>query len=249
MIFLYDSIIDKSTVALTANSANSQYSVDNVTDFHLSNTFRSTLSSTVWVTADLGTTNNSYNMTALCGHNISSTATITLYGATSTGFGVPNFSTGVTATTADIFHLFSTKHRRYVRWKINDDGNPDGYIEIGRIMLGQRLTLTKHFSPAFNEDYLDTSQVNFSISGQPFGVGGYRFRQYDLDFPYWTQNVKESLNTMISEVRNYKPLFCVLDENNSTKIRPVHAVVVDNFKPSHRTNFQWYGRMKIRESK
>ena len=249
MIFLYDSIVDKSTVAFTANSIDSQYGVGNVTDFHISNKYRSTLSSTVWVTADLGSTENSYDMTALIGHNITSTATVALYGATSTGFGVPNFTETLTATTNAIYKTFTAKHRRYVRWKINDAGNPDGYIEIGRAMLGEKLTLNRDFSPAFTEQHMDTSDVNFSITGQPFGVGGYRTREYDLDFPYWTDATKQDLDTMYEKVHKYIPLFCVLDDNNSTKLKPVHAVIASEFKPSHRTDYQWYGRMTLRESR
>jgi hypothetical protein len=116
-------------------------------------------------------------------------------------------------------------------------------------MLGQKYEPNRDFSPAFTENNIDTSDVRFSISGQPFGIGGYRMREYDLDFPYWTDATKQDLDTMYDTVRNYKPLFCILDSNNTTKLKPLHAVITTPFKPSHRTDFQWYGRMTLRESK
>ena len=248
MIFLYDNLIDNSSSVLSANSENANYPADFVKDYHLSAAFRSTQASTVWLMVDFGSTGEAYDMGAIAGHNISSTATIKIQGASSSAFGATDFDYAITGSTGDLFSKFSTQGSQYVRILVNDASNTDGYIEIGRFMVGSRLELTRGFRDAFTETDTDTSEVMFSVTGQPFGVRGYRAREYDLDFPRWEDSIKRNLDTMIDTVRNYKPVFTVLDETNSTSLPPVYGVFVQPFNPSHRVNYKWYGRLKIRET-
>ena len=86
-------------------------------------------------------------------HNITSGATVKLYGNTSDSWGSPAY-TYTFGSIADILHVYLDQTYQYWRWEITDTSNPDGYIYIGNMAMAEYQTLEKQ---NFEWGLVDTS--------------------------------------------------------------------------------------------
>lgn len=91
---------------------------------------------------------------ALCHHNISSGATITLQANPADSWGSPAYGQAITWTEKHLcFFLHQTY--RYWRLRIQDSGNSRGYLRIPDIFLGT------YFQPARSHHYTSTRSLDY----------------------------------------------------------------------------------------
>jgi hypothetical protein len=86
----------------------------------------------------------SIDYVAILGHNLTSAATITIYGADDTS-GTNAVNAVITWTTGNIyFPLTSAIEKRYFKITLSDATNTDGYLEIKTIVIGAIFTPTRN---------------------------------------------------------------------------------------------------------
>jgi hypothetical protein len=82
----------------------------------------------------------------MLGHNLTSSASVTLQGSTSAGFATIGFTQVFSMTTQDFIWISPTlplTSYRYWRLLINDGTNTNAYLEIGIIVFGSSLIFEK----------------------------------------------------------------------------------------------------------
>lgn len=239
---------------LTPSSENENYPIENIQHIHRSKVFRTTGITSENIVIDFGNGNTYIGQSLIISkHNLTSSVTITLQGNATDAWGAPTFSAVVSTLmeyntdTIIIDNTTATTAFRFWRIVIADATNPDTYLEIGRIFLGQGLDVDKSISDSFSEVYTDTTQTEFSVTGQAFSDRGYYSREYDLFFPWWNETMKSLIITMFKSVGKYKPVFFAIDKNNLDKIAVIYALITNDPTFTHINNFYWSSAFTIRE--
>jgi len=121
-------------------------------------------------------------------HNLTSAATITLWGDDAATFdsdgGNAQLIETVTWAADKILHYLTTVDRtkKYWQLRITDAANPDLYIEIGELFLGSYMELSRNYREGFSKGF----ELLFDSNRTPYGVSKKRFynRQYTFTFPF-----------------------------------------------------------------
>jgi hypothetical protein len=200
----------RDAIALSASSEKAQFPKENTQEDIVTMSWRSngTVSNEIFV-ADFGVASE-YNFVALLGHNITSAATITIYGADNSGFTTGVVSQNLTHNGNNIFtFLASTYSKRYFRIQIQDASNPAGYLQVGTIIVGKYVELNRHFG-AYSKALVDESEVEKSPTGNLFTVQARTMLQrWSLPFTGLDDNSAAAIELMVAEVGIRKALiFC-----------------------------------------
>lgn len=121
---------------LSVTSEDSEYLKENLQALPVALAYRtSSITAPQNVNADLGSP-QAVTLIALVNHNLTSGAVITVKAGTTSGVG--DFSEVMEWREEDAFVLLSAAQTyRYWRVEIDDDSNPEGFLEIGYLMIGQ----------------------------------------------------------------------------------------------------------------
>lgn len=244
MRILYDNKADNA--ALSASTANANYPLSAIQERHLSRTFRTTSATSQTITFDLGSA-VALKCISILGHNLTTSATITLSGNSSDSWASPPFTTTITAVTRDIVHYFTESTYQYWQLAISDASL--SYIEIGRVFMGSYLQVTKPFINEYTEDYDENTVQNYSRGGQVYASKGVKIRQYQLTFPYFANAMVQSFKTMLDDVGAHTSLIADLDENNQDKLEPLYGIFEPGWSFSHIFNNAMSLQIGIREVK
>jgi len=247
MRILWDNKLDD-TMTYTPSSENPNYLVTNIYDTRLSRVWKTTgdTSENLVIDAGAGNTIEADTFT-ISGHNLTSAATLKIQANDTDVWTSPNLDQSITWLEGNIITFFTTTDERYWRFTMVDATNPDGVLDIGRLMLGEYLTITKGASKRLKETISDTTKGYISGSGQYYASQGYRYRTYDLNFPYWTEAMRQSIITMLDSVQNLYPVMLVIDENNMDKLLPCYCVILGDLVVTNLNVYQWSSRLKFRQ--
>jgi hypothetical protein len=150
------------------------------------------------------------------GIQITSTATITLQGNETDVWTSPSYSQVLTwnedaiiAFDADGLHPTGL---RYWRLMIDDSSNPDGYIEISNIYLGELYEPSQgSVQFPFASEYQDFSRTEFSDDGIAFSDIRQSGQTFNLRWFGLTKTEIEELEDFIKTYRSSYPFFISLD--------------------------------------
>lgn len=80
--------------------------------------------------------------------------------------------------------LPATISPRYLRIDIDDPGNPDGYVQLGRLFVGPAFQPALNASYGLADQWQDTGSTERGLSGAVFATAGRRYRttQMTLDW-------------------------------------------------------------------
>lgn len=244
MRLLYDNKFLAATI--TVSSENPNYPQGNMQDEILAKVFRSIADN---VTIKISTqTKASY--VSIMGHNLTSTATITLQGNNTDVWGAPSFSETIPYRSDMCILKFTEATYNYWRVIIDDsDSAADGYIELGCIYLGTYLQM-----PGMKLDQTlelkDNSKSSQSYSGQNYGDLRYQYRNPQFNFPFLSHDQKDNLNTMWTNNRSAKPLICLVWANDYGIEAPMYCIVDQkelSFKRNGESRRPWSTKIKFRE--
>jgi hypothetical protein len=119
-------------------------------------------------------------------------------------FTTTPFSQGLTKNTLgknQRFNIFaSTQSYRYMRIRINDIDNPDGYIEVGRIWVGCSFRPRIGFSPKYTLKPTDPSRITESEGGQISTIDKPQFDTRDYQFDLVTGET-------LDNIRDFETMF------------------------------------------
>jgi len=178
------------------------------------------LATSEWVKWDFGITANPRAFILIGKRNepiqLTPAGTYTLQGNPTDVWTSPAYSTAVPhhdqAMTLFGTTGLHTGPLRFWRFNISDLANPNGYVEIGSVFLGDYLTLARG-APQFplNLKPIDRSETVFSEGGQSFSDIREKSEQFRLDYKFLTVADKELLETHFSRVGTAVPFFVALD--------------------------------------
>ena len=157
---------------------------------------------------------------AIFAHNFSSGATVTLQGNASDSWGSPTYSQALTiATDADgnvlpriVFFLDQTF--QYWRLLVADATNPDGYIQIGRLMAGEYYEMTRNIAQAWGWQLNDPSEGERIAGRQTYYKQRNKYRTANVNFNYVGQTQVDKMQAIFEKVGNSKPLVVSIDPDN-----------------------------------
>jgi len=127
----------------------------------------------VTIDCDLGAAHE-YDFIALLNHNLTSAATIIIYGADNAGFagGSPNVEHDhLTFNGNNLYEILTAAQtKRYVRISLLNVANPSTYLQIGTIVVGKGNALNRGPSVPYQRGPLNETEIEFSPSANLFTV-------------------------------------------------------------------------------
>lgn len=173
-----------------------------------------------WVKWDFGISTNPKAFVLIGPRNkpikISPSATLKLQGNETNVWTSPTYETTL-AYNDSVISVFSdtglhSEALRYWRLLIDDVRNPNGYVEIGALFLGDFFTPTRGAVQfPLGAEYIDTSPTIFSEGGQTFSDQREKSESFVLDLAFMTVDEKERLDLIFSEIGTSQPFFVVMD--------------------------------------
>jgi len=211
MIIKYDETCSGAT--LTANSESINYLVTNILDSRLTKKFRTSASTTATIVFDCGAAVAAETI-AIANHNISSgVTTLKIQGNATDSWGAPSVDETITWASGIITHDFTQATYRYWRVQIIDAGNSDGYIELGRVYIGNNETVPD-IAPNFSATRPSATVKSKSGGGQTYGDIRHKKWNISVQWPKITHAQKATLVTFFDAIDISNPFFIVFDETD-----------------------------------
>ena len=185
----------------------------------------------------------------IAGHNLSAGASIKLQGNNFNSWNGPPLEEDMTWDSKTIVHSMTEVSYPFWRLLIDDPNNADGIIKIGRPYLGTYYQVEKTFNKDFTEEPFNTDVFIYSKSGQLYSRRGYDGKQYNLNFPYWINSVKQAIEKIMATVGKRNPLFLILDEDNIDKLPILYCHIPNDPQYPHIVGYQWKASLSFREVK
>lgn len=206
-----------SATAITASSADTAYPAANLKVLPVAKHWRSTGVSSENLQFDLGSA-LAITLMAVLNHNLTSAATVTVNGGSTANPDGSQYTTTITWREFDMFKLLSAAAQTYRYWKVIfvDTANADGYIKVGKIMLGNATTLGFHwrYGSRFFDQYVNLNLK--SAGGVPHVEQKYGIVRQQFDFgPLTTANMA-TIRTLYRALKgNAKPLFIIPESDGA----------------------------------
>jgi hypothetical protein len=211
-------IDDIAASAFTALGSAVGYPIENVQEQRLSVRWRSAAVTAQTVIIDFGT-EQTVTTAAILGHNISSSATassILLSARADTGFTAGNVIATLTRNENAILKFFTGAPFRYFQFSIDDPSNTDGYLDIGRLWLGDYITVSPSSLLGFTVIKRRSDMVSFGKNRQKFATPGENWRRFEFAFPPTGGSALTAIQTMYDAVGNHSAfVFTNLDTDYS----------------------------------
>ncbi len=178
-----------------------------------------TINSGEWITFDMGVPVNPTDFALIGRRNesikISPTAVIKLQGSTTNAWTSPEYTSTLTyndevilSTSATGFH---TSELRYWRVLVEDQ-NPNGYIEVGSLFIGESYEPTRGAVVfPFKSKLIDLSKTQRSEGGQTFSDVYEKTESFDIEWQALTTTEVEQLVTIFNDFGTAHPFFISFD--------------------------------------
>ena len=220
MKILYDNLINSATIDSTTANPDYLFSVALV-DSRLSRVGR---------TIDVSDQDVKFSFTsavdvtyiAITAHNFTSSATVKLQANSSDSWTTPAFETTLTDCGTWCVDSFTKQTYQYWRLFIDDDTNPDGYLEIGYVFLGEELTM-----PGMNRAMIIPQKTNSvsskSISGQLYGDKRLNYKAAEIKFDVIEDSERQSIKAFFDYVDVITPFVLLIWEDDLDVEPPIYC--------------------------
>jgi hypothetical protein len=210
MRILYHNIVNSlQASSFSAYTEITNYEVSQLQDDILSHYWKTDSTSSQDIIFNLSTVTENVNTVAIIGHNIASTATVTISANDTNSWGSPATSETISNNANMMLYFFSTE-QDYNYWKLSITGQGD--IEIGKIALGTYMTIEPSSLLDFKVIKKDGSIVTYGKNRQKLAVTGQIWRRIELSLPSTDYTMIKKIEDMYNEVGNYRSIiFCNFD--------------------------------------
>lgn len=175
------------------------------------------------IVMDLGSTSLNVNYCLIVDHNFTSGATIKIQANTSNSWTTPPVDQTLTYNSGTIIYNFTaTQTYRYWRLYVNDSSNPDTYLQISKVWLGDYLQLP-YMSKSQKIPTASTSTSQESISGQSYGDKKLIYNYGTITFPFVTDTEKTQIDAVFEIVDKTDPLYILVWEEDLTFQPPIYS--------------------------
>ena len=181
-------------------------------------------------------------------HNFTSGATIKIEGNATDSWGSPSFTKTLTYR-EDVIVEEIAPVASYAFWRIYvaDGSNPDGYIEIGTVYIGNALEMPG-MTPSQSITWNTLSEVEFSQSNQPYGDSKVDFDTFEVETPAISNAERKLIRTMHRTVKNITPVFIQIWEDDMDFEGPAYCVIVGVERGSQKDDVNnWSMALEFRE--
>lgn len=227
---------------LTAPTVIAGYPVASMQDERLAKAFRTTTLSTMTVTVTLAAS-TVITAVAILGHNFTSSATVVFTGNTAYSMiaSVPTILNYLTASAAITSCTFT----------VTDPTNTDGYLKIGRLWVGDYVTIDPSSLLDFTVTKKRSDQIGYSTNRAKFGLPGVGWRQFDLSFPRSTNAMTVIIENMFNSVGNHSSvIFSNFDSIRSYQIvEPCYCTIANEVTFNHQEYMQFTYGLTLEEDK
>jgi hypothetical protein len=209
---------------LTVSSEDPQFPAQCTQDDHVTDIVWRTVSKSLSpnVVVDFGQA-KTYDFIAVQGHNLSSGAVVKLYGADDDAISSNVVIDTLAYNGNSIYVRIGTaRTKRYVKLSVVDSSNPDDYIEIGNVVVGQLVSLENRPFPNFPHGPIDSSEIQQSPNGADFTVVGKPTR---WRWSYFFDGLSDSVADSINEL------------NELCGVRKAWLLCLDDGTPNDNTNW------------
>lgn len=254
--FLYENKLNTSGItlnAVTASDENAEYPLENVYTNNYAQPFRSTAAGATDITLvfDFGSA-VTIDAIGLGNVNLRSSATVKIQGHTADSWGAPDVDETIDASDLDgnrrcLYHdLSSSATKRYWRVVINDDGNPDGFVEVGEIFLGESVELNDSFDKTARQRLAQNNVQHETDYGQVYTYTRNQRWVFELTWTNAYSSTKDQILALARYVEsNAKPFFFVIDDDPGDAGNPAEAYFV-RMQSTFEQNRVNYDRFNLR---
>jgi len=252
MRIAYTNLIDSAS-SFTVLGTATGFPITNVQEQRLSVRYRSTSASGQTIIIDLGAA-QTVTTAAILGHNISASASassILVSANSSASFTAGNVIATLTRDANAIVKFFTGVSFQHWQFSIDDPSNTDGYIEIGRLWLGDYLTVDPSSLLDFTVTKRRSDMVAFGKNRQKYATPGENWRRFELSFPATGGSMLTAIQTMYDAVGNHSSLiFCNFDTDVSySLVYPVYASVEGDISFRHDNRQRYFYAISLEENK
>jgi len=251
MRMIYNDLWNDGTV--TPSSAQPGYAGANTQNRFTIKAWRTTADADENIVLDYGSAVSADGV-AIIGHNLTASATINLQGNATDSWGAPSIDETLTSRSGVILHWFTSGSYRYWRVRIQDPTNPDTYLQVGRIILGPRFSITEAGRSAvaeFPESRVRGDRVSFALSNEPYADIGPAHREYSYQFRNIGNTLKTAFDTMVAAVGRHTPVvFTHFDDDTDSNwdvIAPLYGLINADIQPDSLGSKRWTLGLSVRE--
>ena len=216
------------TATITPYTETPQYEFDTAfKDVRLTRVGRTLDDTSQYIDFDLGSA-KAVNYICVLAHNLTSSATVTIMANSTQSWSTPPVSENLTVADKIIYNFTATKTYRYWRLNISDSTNPDTYIEISKVYIGDYIQLP-YMAKNQKIPTASTSDVSESNGGQVFGNAGYFYQYGTINFSVIEDSEKLTLDTLFRTVDKYIPVILLIWENDLDIQDGIYARITSDF--------------------
>jgi hypothetical protein len=248
---VYDNFIDDLTAtAITALTAAASYPVSNVQEQRLSQEYRTTAITSQTVIFDLGSA-QALSVAAIISHNFTSSVTCTIEGNTTNSW--PGATSKTIVYNADMMlNFFTPVSYQWWRFSFDDTTNTDGYLSIGRLWLGDYITIDPSSEMDFTVTKKRSDRVIHGRGQQKFASIGSEWKEIKLSFPESNYTMIDQISTMYDVVGNHSSvIFANFDtsRNINNLMEPTYCSIMNNLSFKHAEGRKYTYDLQLSEEK
>jgi hypothetical protein len=240
-------------------------------DERIAKSYRTSTLSNIQIVVDLGSA-KTVTTAALLGHNLTAAATVRFSGAGSSyelttgletilrfvtpsdeSYDIVTEASDQLTTEADDALITGTSPTTIQTcvFEISDAANPDGYIEIGRIWIGDYIDIDPSSLNDFTVAKKRSDVVIFGKDRQKWASEGVGWRKFALQFPPSDEAMIEKISDMYDAVGNYKALiFCNFDTiRDYILVEPCYCSIDGEIQFNHQERMRFGYSLNLEEVK
>lgn len=222
--FMWRNLINEiSSVAMTATS--SPVPVTNLAHHALGKAWRTGGITSESVTINLGTTTEAVKAVLIAGHNLTLSGTAEVLHSTDnvsfTSLGVKTASWVTTGGNVKIISFFfASLSKQYWRITLKDSTNPDNFIKVGRVFLGDYFEPSAQIMKNWSVEIVSDTEIEKSIGRQRWRNVKDCFARISFRLPHLSKS--EAVNDFLNFARrigNKDSIFVSLFPEGSDSLR------------------------------
>jgi hypothetical protein len=211
----YNNYLDTLTsTAITVLTVATNYPFTNAQDQRLSQQYRTTAVTSQTIILDLGIA-KSISTAAIISHNFTSNVSVTIEGNTTNSWPGATSKT-IIYNAGMMVNFFTPVSYEWWRFTINDTTNTNGYLSLGRLWLGDYLTIDPSSLVDFKVTKKRSDRVIHGRGQQKFSSIGSTWKEFNLSFPPTEYAMIDSISLMYDTIGNHSScIFCNFDDLRS----------------------------------
>lgn len=205
----WDNLLDSSNAVLSVTSAAAGYPVTLVQSYQRSYRWRSTSLANQTITLDNGSA-QTISCVVLWDHNLTTSATVTVT-VSSDNVTYEDFNIGTPTAAGKLIIFGPTVERRYLKILIADASNPNAYLSVGRVFVGDYYETEYNYSDGWTIDVVNLSRRVRGPAGNSQSVVAPSYKKISLSMELMTTDDRDAFIDIVEDCGINIPMWIMLD--------------------------------------